>query len=165
MDMSKGWVKLPREIFDWQWYQEQNVKDVYLHLLLKANFKDKEWEGITVKRGQLITSREHLAEELKMGVQKVRTALKKLESTNDIIVEATNKYTIVTVVNYDEMQGDGSEINQLVTSNQLSNNQPVTTTKEIKNKKNERRDIGHQTKFAFMEDYHTAEEWEALYDN
>ena len=59
-----GWIKLYRQMTDWQWYQNNNVKSVFIHLLLKANHAENLWQGYIIKRGQVMTSVGHMAEEL-----------------------------------------------------------------------------------------------------
>ncbi|WP_418604601.1 hypothetical protein [Hwangdonia sp.] len=134
-----GFIFLHRDLLEWEWYQSSEVSRLYIHLLLKANFTDKKWQGNDVKRGQLITSANHLASELKLSVQQIRTALKKLESSGYIIRSATNKFTLVTIVNYDIMQSSNSiynkQINPQKTNHQHSINNQSTTTKES-NKEN-----------------------------
>ena len=41
----EGWIKLHRQILDWEWYDDINVKVLFLHLLLTANYEDKKWQG------------------------------------------------------------------------------------------------------------------------
>lgn len=132
----EGWIKIHRKMLKWEWYDDINVKTIFIHCLLKANYKDKSWKGTIVKRGSFITSDEHLALETKMSRQEVRTAIGKLISTNEIHKQATNKYTILSVINYDTYQSNGTDeqpsSNQPATNEQPTNNQPVTTTKEYK---------------------------------
>ena len=52
-DTSTGWIKLFRRFTEWEWYKNTNVKIVYLHLILMANPKEKQWQGMKIKRGQL----------------------------------------------------------------------------------------------------------------
>ena len=99
-----GFIKLHRKLVAWGWYQDCVVKDVFLHLLLTANFKDSQWMGVTLKKGQLVTSYKHLSEDLAFSVRQVRTAIDKLKSTGEITTEATNRFTIITVVNWEEYQ-------------------------------------------------------------
>jgi len=134
--MSNGWIKIHRKMLDWGWYNDINVKVLFIHILLTANFDDKGWQGLTIKRGQLVTSREHLAEQTKLTVQQVRTALNKLKSTNEITIKTTNKYTIITINKYDEYQDVNQQDNQQITNKQPTNNQQITTTKEYKNIRN-----------------------------
>ena len=54
---TEGFVKLPRTMLEWGWLDDENTLKVYLVLLLSANWKDGEWHGIKVRRGQLITGR------------------------------------------------------------------------------------------------------------
>ena len=68
--------------------------------MLKANFKDKNWQGVVVQRGQLVTSRDHLALETGLSVKQIRLALDKLKSTGEISIKTTNKFTLVTIENY-----------------------------------------------------------------
>lgn len=100
----EGWIKLHRKMINWEWYNDINVKVVFLHLLLTANHEDKKWQGIEIKRGQKITSLSHLAEETKLSVKQIRNVLNKLKSTGEITIKGTNKYTIITIVKYNDYQ-------------------------------------------------------------
>lgn len=100
----EGWIKLHRKMVNWEWYNDINVKVVFLHLLLTANHEDKKWQGIEIKRGQKITSLEHLSKETNLSIMKIRTALDKLKATNEITAEPTNKYTLINIVKYNDYQ-------------------------------------------------------------
>lgn len=134
-----GHVILHRDIMEWEWYQSSNVFRLYIHLLLKANYKAKKWQGQLVKRGELITSIGHLSSELMITHQSIRTALFKLESSGYIMLRPTNRFTLITLVNYDNLQTVTSKSNKQnntqLTSYQQSNNKQLTTTKE-RNKEN-----------------------------
>lgn len=65
-----GFVKLHRKLIAWGWYQDYVVKDVFLHLLLTANFKDSQWRGITLKKGQLITGSKRLYKDRQQGTSR-----------------------------------------------------------------------------------------------
>ena len=133
-----GSIKLFRQFLDWEWYQDENVKSVFIHLLLTANYKDLRWQGKLIKRGQLVTSREKLAALLGKSEQNIRTALDKLVMTKEIVKQSTNKYTIITICNYDKWQSnDGftnqqnnQQVNQQLTNEQPTTNQQLTTSKE-----------------------------------
>ena len=104
--MSKtGWIKLQREYTQWQWFTCVNVAHLFTYLLLTVNHKEVYWNGNIVKPGQTITSYRHLASATGLSVQNVRTALKKLIRTGDITVKTTNKFTIVSVVEWEKYQG------------------------------------------------------------
>ena len=108
---------------------------VFVHLLLKANIKDHDFEDITVHRGQVVTSRKHLSLELRISEQAVRTALNHLKSTNEITIETTSKYTIISIINYNLYQNKPD--NQPTINQQSTSNQPQSKNdKKEKNEKN-----------------------------
>lgn len=139
-----GWISLYRMFTEWGWYKDQNVKSLFLHCLLKANFKDKPWKGITIKRGQFVTSINTLCKELGLSYQQVRTALDKLSATKEITCESTNKYTLITVIKYSDYQSAERFTNKVVnmlgnnqpTINQQSSNNQITTTNNVNNSNN-----------------------------
>ena len=104
MQRLNGFVKVHRKLVQWGWYQDYVVKDLFLHLLLTASFRESQWMGRTIEKGQVITSYAHLAEELGFSVKQIRTALNKLKSTGEVASESTNRYTIITVVNWEKYQ-------------------------------------------------------------
>ena len=81
IDPSRGFVAIPRGLTDWEWYSEPNTARLFIHLLLTANWSQKQWQGITIHPGELVTSQSQLAKKLNLSIMQVRTALKHLEST------------------------------------------------------------------------------------
>ena len=108
MNSLSGFIKLHRKLVAWGWYQDYVVKGVFLHLLLTANFKPTPWKGRVLEEGQVVVGAQKLADELGFSRQQVRTALDKLKSTNEITIEATNRYSVITIVNWREYQSDTS---------------------------------------------------------
>jgi hypothetical protein len=129
-----GWIKIHRQILEWEWYSDNNTFRLLMHLILKANHKEKRYRGIELKVGSVITSRDILAIEIGLSVQQVRTSLDKLKSTNEITIKTSSQGTIIEVVNYIKYQVVTNE----PTKEQPKDNQQVTTNKNEKNEKNER---------------------------
>ena len=127
-----SWIKLFRKFREWEWYDNNNVKVLFLELLLTVNYEDKMWHGIPIKRGQILTGIEDLGKRTNLNYQQTRTAIDKLISTNEITKVSTPLYTIISVNNYDSYQG----LTKVATNEQPTSNQPLTTTKELKNIKN-----------------------------
>jgi hypothetical protein len=99
--LENGYIKLYRSMLKWEWYDDINTKVLFLHLLLTVNYEDEKWHGITVKRGQRISSYGKLSQETKLSVKSVRTAINHLKSTGEVAHETTSEYGLFTVVNYD----------------------------------------------------------------
>lgn len=99
-----GFIMLPRSFMYWRWYRNANTMRVFLHLVMSANYTEHGFEGITVRRGQVVTSHPSLASKLKLSEQQVRTALKHLKSTGDISVRVTSKFSIITIHSFDSFQ-------------------------------------------------------------
>ena len=101
-----------------------------------ANWKDKQWQGKTIKRGSFITSYPSLADATGLSIQQVRTAINKLKSTGEIQQIVTNKYQLIIVVNYEKYQDLSSDDNSQSTDNQQSNNSQITVNQHQLNKGN-----------------------------
>lgn len=134
--MDRGWIKIYRSLLDWEWFDDAETVQLFIYLLVTANYEDKKWHGIVVKRGQTIIGIGSLAKRLGSTVQKIRTRLEKLTETGTISRKATNKFTIVTICNYESYQ-DAEETPQQSNNNQItfkkqSNNIQITTPKEDK---------------------------------
>ena len=139
MDKNHGFVKIYRKITDWGWYKDANTARVFIHLLLNANFTEKEWMGQKIPMGSLVTSQKNIAKELNLSVQNVRTALKNLKSTHEVTVTTTPHYSVITLVKYNKYQNNNTQTNIQLTSNQHPTNIQLTTTKECKERKKGRR--------------------------
>lgn len=134
---NNGWVKLHRKITEWEWYSDINTCRLFIHLLLIANHTDKKWKGIDVKAGQCITGRISLSEQTGLTEQSIRTSLNKLKSTSEITIKSTNKYSIITILNWNSYQETNQPANK-----QLTSNQPATNHKqECKNDNNISKDM------------------------
>jgi len=133
MKNQNGWIKLHRQILEWEWYDDINCFRLFTHLILKANHKEKRYKGIVIKAGQIVTSRDLLAEETGLSSQQIRTAITKLKSTNEITSVTSSQGTIIEVVNYEKYQIATNEI----TEEQPTSNQRATTNKNDKKEKKE----------------------------
>ena len=130
---NKGFVKIPREITNKPWYSSSNTLKVYIELLINAAWKEFEYNGTTLKKGQFITSLGRLAARCKLSIQQTRTALAHLKSTNDITVETTSKFSIITVLDNSLDDEDNKPVDN------LANNQSNTSPNNRK-RKEERED-------------------------
>ena len=131
---SNGWIKLHRSLLGWEWYNDVNTKMLFLHLLLKANYEDKKWQGIDIPKGSCITSINHLAEELNLTPRKIRTSLNHLILTKEVTIQTTKKYTRVIIENWEKYQCYDNEIDKA--NDKGSDNPPTQYRQQHKNIKN-----------------------------
>ena len=138
-----SYIKLDRKIAEWEWFTDSNTLKLWIYLLVNAQYQDSSYKGIEVKRGQLITGRKKLAEQLEMSEQQIRTCLDHLQATNEITIKPTNKYSVITIVKYGVYQGDDDGSNQQNNQQNVqraTNKQPTNNhnkrNKEIKNIRN-----------------------------
>lgn len=131
-----NFIKIERKILKWEWYKNEHTKNVFLHCLLKAYWKDVKIEGKIIPRGSFISSIGNIAEELALTPMEVRTALKHLKLTNEVTSKGTNRNTVFTVTNYDlyqtKEQAEQQTNNKQITNKQQTINKPLTTNKEDK---------------------------------
>ncbi len=142
----KGFIKLYRKLL------ASDIKEIGIqgigfacYCLLKANHKDAQWfDGSNyqdIKRGQFITSLPQIAGDLKVGIQVIRTLLKKFTRLDFLTDKPTNKYRLITIVNYSKYQDKPEELTDEPTGKQQAANRQLTANKNDKNKKNEKKDI------------------------
>jgi len=137
--MSKGdygFIKLFRGIMDWGWYPDSNTTRLFIHCLLKANYTEKEWQGIKIPIGSFITSYDKLARELNLTKKEIRTALKHLKMSHEITHKGTRQYSIITVNNYIEYQGHGTQNNKQITRIRHTEDTQWATTNKRNNERN-----------------------------
>jgi hypothetical protein len=127
-----GWIKLHRDLLDWEWYDHTPTKVVFLHCLLKANYSDKEWRGKLIKRGEFVTSLQKLSDETGFSVKKIRTILGKLKG-KELAIKSTSQHTVIQVVKYDDYQAEASEGQ----AEGQSKDKPRATTEEEEEEKKE----------------------------
>lgn len=141
--MENGWIKLNRQITEhWMWTAEPfSHGQAWIDLLLLANYEDKKmpYKGkiIICKRGDVNISFSALAQRWKWHRTTVRRFLDTLASDGMVTINATTKRTIVTIVNYDKFQCNGTtDATTDVTNDAQVMRQLAHITKKEKNIKN-----------------------------
>lgn len=132
MAEKSTFIKIDRNILKWRWYEDANTFRVFVHLIIKANIRDADFERITVKRGQLVTSYPHLSRDLGISVKSARTAIKHLKETGEVAVRTYPKYSVITVLNYDYYQENRQAKRQASGSQGAGKGQQSKNAKEKK---------------------------------
>lgn len=137
---TNTYIRLFRKFTKWEWYDDANTMRVFLHCLLNANYSDKKWRGILIRRGSFLTSYPKLAQDLKLSKMQIRTALNKLQLTHEITLKTTCQYSIITIKNWSDYQKNNTQDNTKITDEQHTDNTRVTPTNKY-NKENKENNI------------------------
>lgn len=121
--MAGRFIKLYDKILNWEWYHDTNTFRLFIHLLLKANYKDTPFQGQMIKRGQYVTSLTSLAASTSLSIRQVRVSLDKLQMTGEVTSKAYTKYRVITVVKYDDYQSSDKQNDKQMTGNMTSKRQ------------------------------------------
>ena len=124
------YIKLFDRILSWEWYKNPNTFRLFIHLLLRANYCDLQFEGKTIGRGQLVTSLPTLAVETGLSVREIRTAINHLKSTGELTDTSTSKYRVITIVNYDLYQGSDRQNDRQATGKRQASDRQATASIE-----------------------------------
>ena len=127
-------IKLMRKFTEWEWYTDSDTKALFIHCIIRANWKPGKWCGIVCERGQFITSLAKLSAETGLSIRKVRTALKHLEATGEVTNKTTQKFRVITINNYDLYQQTDKQNDKQ--NDKLPTNYRQTTDNNRRIKKN-----------------------------
>ena len=111
--MEEGWVKLHRSFVGWEWRDSPKHVSIFIDLLLSANHKSKKYHGIEIMPGELSTSYSAISKRTNISLQSVRTVLRDLQSTNEIICKNMQRFSLIKIKNWDKFQGNDKKTNTL----------------------------------------------------
>lgn len=144
-----GWIKLHRSLLNWEWYDDKNATRLLVHLLVSVNYEDKKWKGIVITAGSMVLSWETLSKEIGLSSAQCRTAMTKLENSGEVTRHITNKYQLVTLVKWEEMQSNDNQIAGNLAGKSQADNKQIATTKEIKENKESKEERRERVKSEF----------------
>lgn len=130
--ITEGYIKIHRSMLEWEWHKDPNTTALFLHCILKANWKDSRFQGVKVPRGSFISSISTLAKECGLTIRATRTSLQKLEMTGEISKKSTNKFSLITIVKYGNFQDTPTESDKQATNERQTNDKRATTIEEYK---------------------------------
>jgi len=152
MSKSDGWIKFHRKFIDSNIGDQPEVGWVWIHLLLRANWEDRQLvNGEILKRGQLIISQRKFSKEIGLTRQQVRTAFLTLSTIRNLTHESTHQGTLISIVNYDKYQSLEDESNPPINP-PLTHSQPKNKNlkkEEGKNVRNLKKILDKESKVLF----------------
>ena len=138
------YIKLSRKILEWEWYGDINTCRLFLHMLLKANWKDGRFQGTEIPRGSFVSSLSKLSEETGLTERKVRTAFEHLKTTGEVTSRSHSKFTVFTIKNYDCYQSNDTQSDRQPTNNRQADDRQPTTIEEGKKGRNIKKSISNE---------------------
>ena len=128
-----GWIKLHRQSLKSSVWENPNIWMVWCWCLMKANHEPHKFpfngDDIEIESGQFITGIFQAVSEInpkrkKTGItnQKYRSAINYLEKTQRLTIKTTNKFSLITVLNWSKYQDTNKQINKQITNQQQTNN-------------------------------------------
>lgn len=153
-----GWLKLYRDLIDKPLWLNSTLEQrvILVTILCMANFAPKKWEYngemFDLQAGQFVTSLPSLVSKCNLKeitTQKVRTALKRFEKLGFLTDKSTNKYRLITIVNWAMYQDfdseDNKQDNSQLTDSQQADNSQLTAKEECNNNNNVNNDNNIQS--------------------
>jgi hypothetical protein len=161
--MRQGYVKLWRKSLDSSLWSNPSAWRLWEWCLMKASWKPTKvmvgYQEVDLGPGQFIFGRHKASVETKLSEQTVRTALLALLNCKNLTIKSTNKYSIITIINWDIYQQDEEPINHQ-SNQELTSNQPATNhIQEGKEVKKKRKPL---TPFVEIPDWIGLEVWEGF---
>ena len=137
--MNGNFIKIDRKITKWEWWSDINTFRVFIYMLISAYWKEGKYKGKIIPRGSFPSTISNLARETSLTENEIRTTLKHLQSTGEITIKSTNKFSIFSVENYDFYQSyenENHKQNHNQNYKQITNentNKPQTINEQLTN--------------------------------
>ena len=142
--MNRGYVKLYRKANDSGWLKNPSLWTFWCWCLMKASHKEYDvhigYQTVRLMPGDFVFGRKAAAEELGMTERTVRTSLDSLSRQRNIAIKTTNKYSVITIINWQAYQSEETtsdqQNDQQLTNKRPATDQQLTTNKNVKNVEN-----------------------------
>jgi hypothetical protein len=127
-----GWIRLHRNITDHWIFQDAEFFRCWTLMIMDANHQTKKhmFNGalMTIERGQFIFGLEAYERKSGMTIARLRRLLSMLETEGMINRQKTNKFSLISISNYEDYQSDDRQ----KTSKTQADHKPIATPKECK---------------------------------
>ena len=139
----EGWIKLHRKLIENPIFLKPELLQLFIYCLLKANHEAQKiifnGQEIEIKIGQFITGRNAMAKDLKQNPITTYKRLKILENLQILNIKSNNKFSIVTVLNWELYQSEEMKRNSKRNNKGTTREQQGNTNKNDKNDKNDKK--------------------------
>lgn len=147
--MQEGWIKLYRNLLESSLFEHPELLKFWIWCLLKADHKETKTrigiQEIHINKGQFIFGRKKAAIELNMKESTAYKYLKILEKEQRITIKSNNRFSVVTLINWEDYQKIEEKSNSRVTAEEQQSNNKETTTEQQKNNRTTTEEQQHST--------------------
>lgn len=138
MAKNEGYIKLFRSLLEWGYIGNPKMVQLWIVLLLLASHNTREWQDIELQPGQIVTSVRKLCLITMQSEKSTRNCLEKLKKGKQIDIQATNRYTLITICNWADYQGNSDTLKGKRRANEgQTKDKQRATNKNDKNVKND----------------------------
>lgn len=134
----EGWVRLHRKLRQNPIYRNSKAVHCWVECLLRANHTEASFylgrRKITLQPGQFITGRDEFAAAVSMSPSTAWFWLQQFRVDRMIDIKPTNKYSFISVKNWQRYQGVDSKVD----SKRTANEQQKDTDNNVKKEKNDK---------------------------
>ena len=125
--MQYGYIKLWRKSLDAGWLQNPKLWTFWCWCLMKATHREYDQivgcQQVHLMPGEFVFGRKKASKELRMSEQSIRTFIDFLKTSQNLTIKTTNKFSVISIINWNTYQGNEFENNQQI-------NQPLTNKSE-----------------------------------
>ena len=89
-----GYIKLSREVGEWEYFKDPNSMLVLIYLMLHAKYEDSEFQGYPLHIDNVVYSIKGIASATGLSERQVRTALDKIKATGILTSKSTSKFSV-----------------------------------------------------------------------
>jgi hypothetical protein len=133
--MNRGYVRLWRKSLDAGWLRNHKLWAFWSYCLLKASYREYDaivgLQIIHLLPGQFIFGLKKASEETGLTIREIRTILDFLKKAGNLTIKTTNKFSIITIVNWHTYQPQENE-NDTQNDKQVANKGQHTRSIELK---------------------------------
>lgn len=146
----EGWIKIHRKILENPIIcKDSDYLAVWIYLLLNATHKEIpalfKGKKIILQKGQLITGRKSMSNQLKISESKIYRIINDFKSEQQIEQQTSNQNSLISILNWDKYQQieqqNEQQNEQQMNNERTTNEQRVNTNKNDKNVKNDKNNV------------------------
>jgi hypothetical protein len=129
--MNRGYVRTWRKVLDSGWLKNHKLWVFWSYCLLKASHKEFDaiigLQVVHLTPGQFVFGLKKASLETGLTIREIRTIIDFLKKAGNLTIKTTNKFSVITVINWTHYQGDNIE-NDTLNDKPLANKGQHTNT-------------------------------------